>query len=338
MGVVYKHGFYLGHSKKKMLVIGIALVLIGISLLIIKLIKGRQLSVQEHASTKLEPAIIDYKADGHCEGQTFVVKYILRINTPPMSNDPSPVKFIIKAFIPGVIKKDWITYVSGGGTIGGKYYISWSGKIPDNTTRDFVYTIALPGGTLQPGAEFKNVALLIKESGATEKRTASIIVNNCGVQATNPITPVPTTPVPTKPVENNIDNNQSGSGDNTITNIKNGLEDFVTNINNSDGSTITDNTQEEQQPNETNNTSTVGSTNTQENTNFQDNNYQTSQATPVPSYVTNPQYYNNASASNINTGIIDSPITAIAILIVGIIFKFVIKSNNKPKYISEESV
>ena len=331
MVVVYKTGLFFKIKNKKAFILSVVLLTLSLgAFLAIYSINNRTVSVKEHADTKLSPTIAEYKASTKCEGQNFVVKYKIVIKTPPVEQGGS-VTYALQAFFPSVVERSWITYVSGGGEILGSSAIKWSGIIKANETKEFFYTLTIPGGKLRPGANFKNVAVLASSSGFKEQKDVSVVIDSCGAIATNPILPSPTdTPIATStpsPV-----NSSSAGGQNTQDNEQGDttglLGAYLENANNTNSSSASTNfsgtsTNSSETYNQGSSSESPSNNTTAEDTNENTNNaayYNNSDTANPPSGV-------QLEANNINTGVFDSPITAMILLISGIVIKIVIKKS-----------
>ena len=279
------------------------------------------MSVNEHADTKLSPTIAEYSSQTACEGQTFVIKYKIVLKTPPMDDNSRTVTFALQAFFPDVTQDKWITYISGGGELLGHSTIKWSGKMHANETKEFYYTLTIPGGKLKPGANYKNIAFLASSSGYKEQKDNSVVIDSCGAIVTNPILPTPT-PTPTPSITKMISNvEDSTTGSNYSDDNESGLEGagllgrMYTEDNGTANNTTTQSTDTESA---INNYESQDSNNSIEQTDISG---QTSSSTSSNDYsnVASPSDGVQVEAADINTGVFDSPITAIVLLVFGVL-------------------
>ena len=323
MAVVYKRGLFFKPKNKKGLILSMALLLISLfALFTVHNLNNRTVSVNEHADTKLSPTIAEYSSQTACEGQTFVIKYKIVLKTPPMDDNSRTVTFALQAFFPGVTQDKWITYISGGGELLGHSAIKWSGKMHANEIKEFYYTLTIPGGKLKPGANYKNIAVLASSSGYKEQKDNSVVIDSCGAIVTNPILPT-TTPTPTPSITKMISNVENSTTSSNYSDNESGLEgagllgQMLTEDNGTVNNTTPQSTNTES-ASATNSYESQGSNNSNEQTDISD---QTSSSTSSNDYsnVASPSDGAQVEATNINTGVFDSPITAIVLLVFGVL-------------------
>ena len=343
MAVVHKRGLFFKPKNKKALVLSAVLLLISLfALFVVNNLNNRTVSVNEHADTKLSPTIAEYSSETACQGQTFVIKYKIVLKTPIMDDTSKTVTYALQAFFPGVTQQTWVTYISGQGKVLGHSSIKWSGQMHANETKEIYYTLTIPGGKLKPGANYKNIVVLVSSSGYKEQKDNSVVIDSCGVIATNPILPTPTvTPSSTSVLTNNSSDlsNNADSSANTVTSNSasndsnnSGIEDagllgrLVTSDNTDDSSNST------LDSNDSNNQSTTY-------TDAESNNITTGGANDANN-TANPPQGAQLEAANINTGVLDSPITAIVLFIFGIIGRLlgIFKGKSKHAVVYYETV
>lgn len=342
MAIVYRKGLTLQYFLYKMrkykrtLILFSVLGVLLIAFLGLNYLKNRQVSVSEHASTDGKSTIAKFITDTSCNNTTFVVKYYLSVSSAFSNNEKDT--YTLRVFIPSVIKPEWVTYISSGGRIGGSYYIEWANKdIFGNNVHDYSYTLTIPGGALQPGASFKTIAVLFRSDGSKDEKQVSVVIDSCGASVINPTLPpiLPTNNTSTDTDKNSLAEDITISSNPSI----NGSED---NSVNSGGSSNTDNTVDDtndelydENNDQNDDTVTVVITDSDSSSSAdsssssdssQTNQTSTSSNSSVPDYVATGS--SGSGTADINTGVFDSPITAL-VLLFGALFLRLISMSKK---------